>query len=195
MMPAYAMRALGERYCAAQRVSVHGALAFFALHDYVIEATLQCSSVSVALGGTGPTSLAGLTRPLLAELGATPVAVIGPLGMLVPVRAVFPEHGYVLPPDLPYPPVPAAFGALRDVTLDITLDRDQAIVASNAFFAFTMQPTFSATMNGMPMPPLASDNVSTIFACSACGDGTQHWRLGIRSPAPERVDVVIVRRR
>ena len=195
MMPAYGMRALGERYCSAGTVTVHGALAFLALHDYVVEAALQCPAVNVTLAGAGATSLVALTRPLLREAGATPVDVIGPLGLLVPARPVFPAQGYTLPPDRPYPPVSPAFGALHDIALDITLDPGEAIVASNAFFAFTMQPSFAATMNGMPMPPLARDNVSTIFGCSVCGDGTQHWRLTIRSPALERVDVVVIQRR
>lgn len=198
-MPAYAMDSAGERYCASPGTTLHGALAFLALHDYGVGALLSCR-VRPQLTLAGPRTgdqpeLIGLSRPMAARLGLEPPAWFGPLGVMSIERAIYPERGYTLPADHPYPPIAGAYAPGPPLTLDVRLARDEILIASNDYFAFTMPPAFSATVDGMPIAPLAADAISTAYACPLCARSTQDWRLTIVTADPRRVDVVILRRR
>jgi len=199
LMPAYAMSAAGGRYCAWGPTTLHGALAFMALHDYAVEATLACGAPpQLTLGGprvAGHPDMIGLGRALVQRAGLAPQAWLGPLGVVAVDRSIHPPLGYDLPHDRPYPPVAGAYGPTASLTLDAVIQPGEWIVVSNDFFAFTMPPQVRATVDDRAVAPIASDAISTLFACERCGAAAQKWRLSIATPDPRRVDVVIVRGR
>jgi hypothetical protein len=198
LMPAYAMARAGERYCASRGATLHGALAFMALHDYGVEALLSCGvRPELTLGGprTGDQpDLLGLSRPMAMQLGVSVPTWLGPIAVVNVERSIHPERGYALPRDHPYPPVAGAYGPATTFTLNISATADELIVVSDDYFAFTMPPAFHATVAGRAVAPVAADAISTAFACAACAGPAQEWQLSIVTPDPRRVDVVVLRR-
>ena len=76
-IPAYALRASGERLCAMPNVVAHGVLAVHLLHDYAIEARLTCKDVSHIELMTGPCALRASSKCRRYQL-ARPLSHIQP---------------------------------------------------------------------------------------------------------------------
>jgi len=196
-MPAYALGANGGRLCATPNVAVHGALAVHLLHDYAIEARLACGDVSgIRLGGKGDAGSihwVGISRTIADGL-MLPIDVwAGPIGIAPAVQVVQPTMGERIPPLQQYPPATDLNDRRPPSTVEFDAAPDVIVLVTNMYFTFSSEPGIEASANGMPVPAIARDQVSSAYDCTACGRSTLvHWRLHLTAPSLDRVDIVTV---
>lgn len=201
-MPAYAMSSLARALCSDRTVVAHGALAFHLLHGYALESKLKCAAPpDIRLGGIEPreaTHLAGLSRVLLRGVSeesapANAIARAGPLTLFSAKQVLSPLRGETTAAPGTYPPARPAVGTPERFTLQFDARCDEIVVVTNMYYPFAPDPKVDATLNGIPVAPIAADAVSTLYACKdASPESAASWRLSIASPAPDRVDVISV---
>lgn len=193
-VPAYAVPKSGRWLCANTPAHVHGSYEVHLLHDYAVEAILRCRRrVGLTLGGEGEpaTQWAGISQLVRERLPFEATTSFGPVDLVKVVQVIHPASGEPVPDPTRYPPVPGTFGAPYAIAIEFDAGADEAVLVTNAYFAFNLDPTVLAFAGGKPVPSIAQDRVSAAYACSDCGNmASVHWRLEIATSAFQRIDIV-----
>jgi hypothetical protein len=194
-VPAFALRASGDLLCAAPSIVVHGVLPIHLLHDYAIEARLVCGDVShILLGGKGADASAhsvGISRTLVDTLKLPIKAWIGPVGVTSAVQVIQPTAGVSVPSLQQYPPITDMNDGGVPSAVEFDAAADEIVLVTNMYF--TSSQVIEAKANGTPVPVTARDQVSSAYVCGTCARGSRvRWRLDIKAPALDRIDIVTI---
>ncbi len=194
-LPAYAVDD-GARWLCSQRAPVilHATFAFLDEMYVGLPQRLHCPQVDMRLLGTQPndvTHVVGLPRAAWRALGWQPSQFLGGIGVSSSVRALWPAAGLSPSDGSVYPPTIIGSSAPTDSVIDVRLSPGDALVVSQPYIPWMASPGIQVTANGVAQTPRFRDVVSTVYACGDCAGGASiAWHIGLRSSAPERIDIV-----
>ena len=196
-LPAHGVDASGVLLCRQNApIVLHGAYGYLEQIYLGLDHRLRCGKLDVRIAGIEPASgahLVGLARRAWRALGWTPPIELGGIGVTRADRVLWPPQGLSPPDGSVYPPFTLAPESLRSVAIDAPLSRDRALIVAQPWVPWMSPSQIDVTANGMVRAPLARDAAAAVYACSECAeDATVTWRVTVRSPMPERVDVVAI---
>lgn len=164
-LPAYAAARSGRFLCEQPAPSVHGALARQLLYDYGMDMRFACDRSDAVIGGADParSHWLGLSRAMTEALHVHPAKRFGPLAV-VPATPLT-ENATPLQATPIYPPYdPPVTNKPATREIKVRMQPGQYLVVSNLAY-LTPDAEIRVQRNGTPVPAIATDAVSRIYAC------------------------------
>lgn len=189
-LPAWSVDALGRALC-TRPVEPHAALRYVLDVHYFLPLRMHCGESPAPASGQPPPYLA-LPAGMWPRVGVLPESFVGSLG-LAPVHRVV-AHGSAARPELlAYPPHRSASGPEHRVGRAFSAPAGALVVVSNPLQAWTPWRV-SARCAGEAAIEVARDRVVRVYRCPLAAAEPQ-WAVDVVSPAPERIELLVLRDR
>jgi hypothetical protein len=187
--PAYAHGRLGEIFCDAGAVALHGQLAYIADKDLGLDSLFACGDRSrlSLIAGKAPKHLFGMTRAFWEASGGEPECWVGSMGLTRAMTPRIDRAGMALADGSTYMPRQLAKHPADTALLIFTVPANAALLVTNVLGAYEPFRIVAAEAGGRRVEPVAENDLSSLYAPQS---SAAQWRLTVTATNPNTIDVV-----
>ena len=192
--PATAQRALGEFLCAQSAgANLHGHLAYVVDKSLGLPPMLECDRrAALFIGGTGAgAQWLGMSRRFWEAAGRNPGCWIGPIGVAGEVRVASAGNGLPTATGERYLPRVPSGGAIEQRAYEFEAPEDSLVLVTNVLGGYEEFAFERASVDGNPVTPRISNELSWLLAAPKVSSRTVAWKLSIRTSNAAAADVVV----
>jgi hypothetical protein len=191
--PADAHRLLGVPLCALPPgASLHGPLAYIADKDLGLDMLFACGDRKALhlAASAAPAHLAGMSRRFWQASGASPECWAGSLGLTSRVTVPVSLQGVAITQGETYLPRKPSGAAWQSHTYTFTTHGDALVLVTNVLGGYEGFGVRAASVDGKPVAPIASNDLSALFKAVPGGDHA--WSIEVAATQPLGIDVAAI---
>jgi hypothetical protein len=170
----------------------HGHLAYVVDKDLGFDALFECRDRSMIelAGSEGTKHHTGMTRPFWRAISGLPECFIGSLGLTTEATPLLPRKPIPVADGSTYLPRKTLGRPAEEATLEFAAPGNRAVLVTNVLGGYEHFEPIGALAGNEVVEPVASNDLSALYAPPPGSTSTVHWRLCIRTTHVEAIDAV-----